>query len=41
VTIRFGNRQTVTGSYTRFGNSVQVFHCGETTSGVGYGTLLG
>lgn len=41
VTVRMENRDTVTGVYTRYSGLVKVIHCGETASGVGYGTLLG
>lgn len=41
VTVRLGNGNTVTGVYTRYSGLVKVIHCGETASGVGYGTLLG
>jgi ribosomal protein S18 acetylase RimI-like enzyme len=41
VTVRMSNGHTVTGAWNQRNNVVRVFHCGETTSGVGYGTPLG
>ena len=41
VTVRLGGNKTVTAGYARYSGVARVFHCGEVTSGVGYGTLLG
>jgi hypothetical protein len=41
VTYLLGNKNTVTGVYTRFTKDCTVIHSGPTVSGVGYGTNLG
>jgi ribosomal protein S18 acetylase RimI-like enzyme len=40
VTVRLHSGHTVTAGYKRYTDTATVFHCGETGSGVGYGTLL-
>ncbi len=40
VTVRMHSGHTVTAGYKRYTDTATVFHCGETGSGVGYGTLL-
>jgi hypothetical protein len=41
VTFLLGDKNTVTGIYTRFTKECVVIHSGPTASGVGYGTNLG
>jgi hypothetical protein len=41
VTLHMGGGNTVVGIYDSAANKVTVIHCGETTSGRGYGTNLG